>query len=43
MPDDTYLAESIREILVQEQEHQIDLVTALGVEVSDVTSLQQRT
>lgn len=27
------LAENIRQILVQEQEHQIDLATALGVEV----------
>ena len=27
------LAEQIREILVQEQEHQIDLATALGIEV----------
>ena len=31
------LAEQIREILVQEQEHQIDLATALGVDVPDVT------
>ena len=30
------LAEQIREILVQEQEHQIDLATALGVDVPDV-------
>jgi bacterioferritin len=30
------LAEQIREILVQEQEHQIDLATALGIEVPDV-------
>jgi bacterioferritin len=36
------LAEQIREILVQEQEHQIDLATALGVNVPDVTSPQQR-
>jgi bacterioferritin len=27
------IAEQIREILVQEQEHQIDLATALGIEV----------
>ena len=27
------MAEHIREILVQEQEHQIDLATALGIEV----------
>ncbi len=31
------LAEQIREILVQEQEHQIDLATALGIEVPDVS------
>jgi bacterioferritin len=31
------LAEQIREILVQEQEHQIDLATALGVDVPDVS------
>ena len=27
------IAEQIREILVQEQEHQIDLATALGIDV----------
>jgi bacterioferritin len=31
------MAEAIRDILVQEQEHQIDLATALGVEVNTVT------
>lgn len=31
------LAEEIREILVQEQEHQIDLATALGEDVPDVS------
>ena len=36
------LAEHIREILVNEQEHQIDLATALGKEVPDVTSPQER-
>jgi bacterioferritin len=36
------IAEHIREILVQEQEHQIDLATALGREVPDVTSPQER-
>ena len=36
------VAENIRQILMQEQEHQIDLATALGVEVPDVTSEQQR-
>lgn len=32
------LAEAIREILVQEQEHQIDLATALGIDVPLVES-----
>ena len=31
------LAEQIRQILVQEQDHQIDLATALGEEVPDLT------
>src|SRR5712664_4614154 len=31
------MAEQIREILVQEQDHQIDLATALGEEVPDVS------
>ena len=31
------LAEQIREILVQEQEHQIDLATALGEDVPDMS------
>ena len=31
------MAEQLREILVQEQEHQIDLATALGIEVPDVS------
>lgn len=31
------IAEQIRDILVQEQEHQIDLATALGIEVPDVS------
>lgn len=35
------IAEHIREILVNEQEHQIDLATALGVNVPDVTSPQE--
>jgi bacterioferritin len=30
------MAEQIREILVQEQEHQIDLATALGIDVPNV-------
>ena len=33
------IAEDIREILRQEQEHQIDLATALGEEVPDVSNL----
>jgi bacterioferritin len=36
------LAEHIRDILVNEQEHQTDLATALGKEVPDVTSPEQR-
>jgi bacterioferritin len=36
------LAEQIREILVQEQDHQIDLATALGEEVPDVSRLRKR-
>ena len=36
------LAEHIRDILVQEQEHQIDLATALGKDVIDVTNPSER-
>jgi bacterioferritin len=36
------IAENIRQILMQEQEHQIDLATALGVDVPDVTTPEQR-
>jgi bacterioferritin len=36
------MAEQIREILVQEQDHQIDLATALGEEVPDVSKLRKR-
>ena len=36
------MAEHIREILVQEQEHQIDLATALGKDVNDVTRSDER-
>jgi bacterioferritin len=32
------MAEHLREILKQEQEHQIDLATALGIEVPDVST-----
>ena len=32
------IAEQIREILVNEQEHQIDLATALGEDVPDVST-----
>jgi bacterioferritin len=35
------IAENIRQILVQEQEHQIDLATALGEDVPDVTTPEQ--
>ena len=37
------MAEQIRQILVQEQDHQIDLATALGEEVPDVSGPQGRT
>ncbi|MBI1899653.1 MAG: ferritin-like domain-containing protein [Planctomycetia bacterium] len=36
------MAERIREILAQEQEHQIDLATALGNDVAEVTSQEER-
>lgn len=36
------MAENIRQILVQEQEHQIDLATALGEDVPDVSAPDQR-
>ncbi len=36
------IAQHIREILVQEQEHQSDLANALGIEVPDVTPAAQR-
>jgi bacterioferritin len=36
------LAEHIRAILVNEQEHQIDLATALGKDVPDVTEAEER-
>ena len=36
------MAEQIRQILVQEQDHQIDLATALGEEVPDLTGPQAR-
>lgn len=35
------IAEHLREILMQEQEHQIDLATALGVDVPDVNKLKK--
>jgi bacterioferritin len=36
------MAEQIRQILMQEQDHQIDLATALGEEVPNVNSSPQR-
>jgi bacterioferritin len=36
------LAEQIRQILTQEQDHQIDLATALGIEVPNVNSGPRR-
>jgi bacterioferritin len=35
------MAEQIRQILMQEQDHQIDLATALGIEVPDVSDASQ--
>jgi bacterioferritin len=32
------IAEELRQILVQEQEHQIDLATALGIDVPDINA-----
>jgi bacterioferritin len=37
------LAEQIRQILMQEQDHQIDLATALGEEVPDMSKPSKRT
>ena len=37
------MAEQIRQILMQEQDHQIDLATALGIEVPDVSGGPKRT
>lgn len=37
------MAEQIRQILMQEQDHQIDLATALGEEVPDLSGPQART
>jgi bacterioferritin len=36
------MAEQIRQILVEEQDHQIDLATALGVEVPNVSSQRRK-
>lgn len=36
------MAEQIRQILMQEQDHQIDLATALGIEVPNVSSGPKR-
>jgi len=36
------IAEHIRDILVQEQEHQIDLATALGIDVPDAGEPRER-
>ena len=36
------VAENIRKILVQEQEHQNDLATALGVDVPDVSKADEQ-
>jgi bacterioferritin len=36
------MAEQIRQILIQEQDHQIDLATALGEEVPDLNVVTER-
>jgi len=36
------ISEEIREILRQEQEHQIDLATALGEDVPDVSKIKKK-
>lgn len=36
------LAECLRDIIVQEQEHEIDLATALGIEVPHVDAAEER-
>jgi hypothetical protein len=36
------MSEDLRGILQQEQEHQIDLATALGVDVVDATEPEER-
>jgi bacterioferritin len=36
------IAEHLRDILVQEQDHQVALATALGLEIPDVTTPEQR-
>ena len=36
------LAEQIRDILVEEQDHQIALATALGIDIVDVTRPDER-
>ena len=36
------MSEQIREILIQEQEHQIDLATALGEDVPDVSKMKKK-
>jgi bacterioferritin len=37
------MAEQIRQILMQEQDHQIDLATALGVEVPNMSAAKSQT
>ena len=36
------MAKQIRQILVDEQDHQIDLATALGEKVPDVSNLKRK-
>jgi bacterioferritin len=37
------MAEQVRQILVQEQDHQLDLATAVGEEVPDLSGPKGRT
>jgi bacterioferritin len=37
------MAEQIRQIIIEEQDHQIDLATALGEDVPDINTLRKRT
>jgi bacterioferritin len=42
LPGEYAMAEQIRQIIIQEQDHQIDLATALGEEVVNVNAIRKR-